>query len=257
MRSSRSRLFDALTCFAAIEELTNRVAQLADAVVVATGEVPRRAAGFLDAAGRFFAAGRGDLVHALGVALGRTHQALVFEELERRVDRARARAPRAGGLLLEPLDHVVSVAGLLGEDGEHRGADVAPAHAPAAPPALPRPHGGGGLDGAGPSRAPHVHGSFFLSVSVDMCRSLPICQVPRTGQRRGAGRHDDPAQAEQPPPRVHAPGPAAVERPPAERSRDPTPSTTVRARRAPVATSRRSPTVAEDPQRDVRELRRS
>src|SRR5450631_2729597 len=51
------------------EELTKGVAELADARVVATRDLPRRAARLFDPARRFLAARLGDLVHPLPVVL--------------------------------------------------------------------------------------------------------------------------------------------------------------------------------------------
>src|SRR3954469_5697415 len=87
--------------------------------------------------GRRFAAPIGDLVHALGVALGRAHEAFVLEHLQGRVDRTRARAPGPAAARFEALDHVVAVARLLGQDDEDGGADVAPPGSPSAPTTVP------------------------------------------------------------------------------------------------------------------------
>ena len=60
-------------------------------------------------------------------------ESFVLELLERRVDRARTRAPDALAPSLDLLHELVAVARLLGEQGENRGADVtAPCPAPAA-----------------------------------------------------------------------------------------------------------------------------
>src|SRR5262249_12089116 len=62
---------------------------------------------------------------ALAVDLLRRDQPLVLEQLERRVDRARARAPDAAAAGLELLDHLVAVHRTLAKERQHGGADVA------------------------------------------------------------------------------------------------------------------------------------
>src|SRR5439155_867582 len=119
------------------EELTDCVAELTDARVVAPRDLPRRSAGLVDSARGFFAALLGDLVHTLAVMFAGARQAFVLEQLQGRVDGARTRTPRARGLLPQALDHVVAVAGFLREDREECGADVAPAHAAAPAATLP------------------------------------------------------------------------------------------------------------------------
>ena len=55
---------------------------------------------------------------------GGLDQALVLEQLQRRVDGAGARAPRTTGALVELLDHLVAVHRPLGEQREQGGTDV-------------------------------------------------------------------------------------------------------------------------------------
>ena len=62
---------------------------------------------------------------------GLADEVLVLELLERRVDGPGARPPDASGSLGELLDDLVAVHGLLGEQREDRGADVAAPCAPA------------------------------------------------------------------------------------------------------------------------------
>ena len=63
----------------------------------------------------------------LATLAGLLDQPLVLELLEGGVDRAGARAPDAVGALLDLLHQAVAVAGLLGEQEEQGGADVAAA----------------------------------------------------------------------------------------------------------------------------------
>src|SRR5664279_814617 len=116
-------------------QLPHRGAQVMAPLGVLPREVPRCPAGLLDAPGELGATRLVDLEDPLAVTLGRLHQSLVLEQLERRVHGAGTRAPRAPGLVLERLHHVVAVAGTLGERREQRRADVP---APHAPPAFPR-----------------------------------------------------------------------------------------------------------------------
>ena len=77
---------------------------------------------------------------------------LVLELLERRVDRAGARAPGAVAAALDLLHQAVAGLRLLVEQDQQRGADVAAAHAPppsAAPAARPAP-----LAGVAPAAGP-------------------------------------------------------------------------------------------------------
>jgi len=98
-------------------------------------ELPRRrAARALPSRLQLNAARVGDRVHALAVALLGGHQTLVFEHLERRVDRPGARAPHPAASLLELPYEVVAVHRPLLEDREQRRPDVSPAR-----PASPRP----------------------------------------------------------------------------------------------------------------------
>src|SRR5262249_12514747 len=122
----------------------------------ASRDLPRRAAVLLDACRRLGAAGVGDLVHPLAVALGRAHEPLVLEELQGRVDRARARAPGAAGLVLQRLPDVVAVAGPFREDCEQGGADLAAAHPRPSPRAFASPVA------AASAVPPLVHGRSFL-----------------------------------------------------------------------------------------------
>ena len=62
----------------------------------------------------------------------RADQALVLELLQRRIDRAGARAPDAVTALLDLLHDLVAVARLLGEQQQRRRADVAAARLAAA-----------------------------------------------------------------------------------------------------------------------------
>src|SRR3954470_15291577 len=79
------------------------------------------------------AAGVGQLVDGAAVAGLAAHEPFVGEQLERRIDRAGARPPRAAASLLELLHDLVAVARQLGEQQEDRRANVSPAHAPARP----------------------------------------------------------------------------------------------------------------------------
>src|SRR5690606_34172553 len=72
------------------------------------------------------AAPLGELEDALAVSLVRAGETLVLELLERGVDASGARPPEAIGALGELADDLVAVHRLLGEEGEDRGADVAP-----------------------------------------------------------------------------------------------------------------------------------
>src|SRR6185369_12078292 len=66
--------------------------------------------------------------------LGRRDQPLVFEQLQRRVDRTGAGTPHTAGALVKLLDHLVAVHRPLVEQRQDRGADVAAAAAPAPAP---------------------------------------------------------------------------------------------------------------------------
>ena len=85
----------------------------------------------LRALGDVRAPGVRQMVETPAVRLLGPDQALVLELLQRRVDRAGARAPQALGALLELLHDLVAVARLLREEQQRRGADVAAARAPA------------------------------------------------------------------------------------------------------------------------------
>ena len=101
-----------------------RVAQLELRRVDALGDVvPRLAVAGL---GRFLATGVGEREQALARLGVGGDEALVLEELERRVDRAGARSPHAVGALLELLDHLVAVHRPLAQEREGGGAHVAP-----------------------------------------------------------------------------------------------------------------------------------
>src|SRR5262249_25993319 len=69
----------------------------------------------------------GQLVDAFAVRLRRAHELLVGELLQRRVDAAGARCPRALAALADLADDLVAVHRLLGEQRKDRGADVAAA----------------------------------------------------------------------------------------------------------------------------------
>ena len=91
-------------------------------------------------------AGVGEGEPAAALALLTGDQVLVLEQLEGRVDRPRARPPDAAGARLQLLDHLVAVHRPLGQQGQDRGPDVAPA-APSPPPTpaaeAPRPRRAG------------------------------------------------------------------------------------------------------------------
>src|SRR5690606_13102632 len=71
-------------------------------------------------------------------AVGRElDEPLVLEQVQSRVDRARARAPLALAALGDLLDDLVAVHGLLGEEQQDGGADVAAPGAPGAATAAP------------------------------------------------------------------------------------------------------------------------
>src|SRR5215813_11712506 len=67
----------------------------------------------------------GERVGLAAAALLTLDQALVFEQLQRRVDRAGARPPNATSALVEFLDHLVPVHRTLREEREDRRAHVA------------------------------------------------------------------------------------------------------------------------------------
>src|SRR6266508_732168 len=81
----------------------------------------------------------GQRVHALALSLLAHDQSLVLEQLEGRVDRARARAPQPAAPGLELLDDLVAVHRLFGEQGEDAGADVTATGSPPASAHVPRP----------------------------------------------------------------------------------------------------------------------
>ena len=126
------------------DHLVREIVERDERVLALAGDgAPRRRA-----RGCLLAARVRQLVDALaGLGRGLADEFLVLELLQRRVDRARARPPHAAGPLGELLDDLVAVHGLLGEQREDRGADVAASCAAAeriaraavtmAPPALP------------------------------------------------------------------------------------------------------------------------
>jgi hypothetical protein len=65
---------------------------------------------------------------------------LVLKGLQRRVDRTGARGPRAVAALGDLVDQLVAVAGLLGEEQQDGGADVAAGAHPASSPLAARGH---------------------------------------------------------------------------------------------------------------------
>src|SRR3954452_10284892 len=95
------------------DELESRVAKLRDALGHLP-EIPRvRSAGPLAALLELLAAGIGERIDPLAVPFLSRHETFVLEHLERRIDRAGARAPNAAASLLEVADHVVAVERLL------------------------------------------------------------------------------------------------------------------------------------------------
>src|SRR5205814_9280121 len=68
----------------------------------------------------------GDGIKLLGAARGlEAHIAELFQEGQRRIDDARARAVHAAELVLDGLDQLVAVAGLLGNQLEQHVAQIA------------------------------------------------------------------------------------------------------------------------------------
>src|SRR6185436_15009798 len=76
----------------------------------------------------------GDRVDALAVPLLARDEPLVLEQLQRRVDRSRARPPRPAAPLLEFADQVVAVHRVVRQQREQRGSDVASSRASASAP---------------------------------------------------------------------------------------------------------------------------
>src|SRR5918998_4150543 len=102
-------------------------AELAD-VLVAAGLLPRGAE-LVGVLGDVRAAGVRELEEPAAGGLLGADESLVLELRERRVDRARARAPGAVAAGLDLLHQAVAVARLLGEQDEQGGADVTAAGA--------------------------------------------------------------------------------------------------------------------------------
>src|SRR5258706_6678328 len=73
------------------DELANRVAEIADTAIAASGDLPRSTPRGLDPLRRFLATRFGDLESTLAVAFYRPDQPLVFEQLQRRVTRTSSR----------------------------------------------------------------------------------------------------------------------------------------------------------------------
>src|SRR6266511_3719352 len=96
-----------------VHDAEDRVTVVPDGVhLVLTELLPRRVLAGLF---RLGAAGVGQREPAPPAALLADDQALVLQQLQGRVDRARARPPYAAGPLVELLDHLVAVHRALGE----------------------------------------------------------------------------------------------------------------------------------------------
>src|SRR5207237_1118554 len=115
------------------------------------------------ALGQEGAAGIGDGVDPAAVLLLAADEALVLEQLQDGVDRARAGAVEAAEALLEGADHVVAVAGLLGQQLEDDVLEVAAleealgAAAAEGVKAAAGIEGARGVAGVGPAPASDVH----------------------------------------------------------------------------------------------------
>src|ERR1700722_6417609 len=90
---------------------------------------------------------------ASAVAGRRADQTLVLQELERRVQRARAGSPQVVGPTGQLLQHLVTVHRTLAEQGENSGADIAPP-----PPATTSPTGRASAEAAAAPRASSAPG---------------------------------------------------------------------------------------------------
>src|SRR5262249_42692407 len=141
----------------------------------------------------------GELVDALPVGLGRAHEALVGQLLERRVHASGARRPRALAALGDLADDLVAMHRLVCEEGDDGGADVAaPCSAPAEWPGAEHPPVLGPTPAAVATPAAHekhlVAGSAarpidrecghvasfrFVSTRITIYRDTTSCQTPR------------------------------------------------------------------------------
>ena len=106
-------------------DLEDQVAQLG--VVVARRDAFPQVRELLGSLGGEPLAVLGQPVDPATVLLLGPHQALVLELLQRRVDRSGAGLPRAAAAPADLLDDLVAVHRLLGQQGQHRRSDIAPA----------------------------------------------------------------------------------------------------------------------------------
>ena len=106
-------------------EREHRVAQREARVLFAALGAERRLAEALLDGGGLSHAGVGQREHAPAFGLLAPDDALVLEQLQRRVHRAGAGSPGAPALLLEPLHDLIAVHRLVGEHQQDRRAHVA------------------------------------------------------------------------------------------------------------------------------------
>ncbi len=162
-------------------------AQLAPRAAAATGGVGERVAQLVGVLRDVRGARLGERREAAPAVGRELDEPLVLEQVQGRVDRAGARAPLALAALRDLLDDLVPVHGLLGEEQQDGGADVAAAGAPGAATAAPVPATAVTGAEAGPARA-----------EPGASRAEPATVVGRTAGAEApaaVGRSAEPASA--------------------------------------------------------------